>query len=195
MASRFVPMNWCLKDVNDTVPDGVNRTYFLGFNEPNNVHNCNTSPSDSAKAWGQVMRQWPGTKLVSPATAGDGRPWLDAFFEECKSLYGPTGCNISYVAVHDYSCDPPTTMSYLQEINQRYNLPVWMTEFSCGDGAAKRPTKDHIAFMKQIVPLLDAAPYVFRYAWMSCRDNSNNLRGLVSSDGQLTELGQLYNSL
>lgn len=73
-----------------------------------------------------------------------------------------------------------------------------MTEFSCGDGAQHSPTKDHIAFMKAIVPLLDAAPFVARYAWMSARDG-NGLRGLVEvgSDGkpQLTELGQLYNSL
>lgn len=52
---------------------------------------------------------------------------------------------------------------------------------------------DHLAYMKKVFPLLDAAPYVYRYAWMSAR---NSLRGLVSADGQsLTELGSAFNTL
>lgn len=197
-SARFVPMHWCVSSLNDTIPAGTNMTYMMGFNEPNNAHNCNMSPQAIAQAWSAVLKRWPDSLLVSPATAGDGRPWFDAFFAECKTLYGPTGCNITYLAVHDYSCDAPTTMSYLQDVYQRYGYPVWLTEFSCGDGSQGRPTKDHLAYMKAVVPLLDAAPYVYRYSWMSARDKAG-LRGLVAvgSDGKaaLTEVGQLYNSL
>ena len=45
-------------------------------------------------------------------------------------------------------------------------------------------------------PLLDAADFVFRYAWMSARDASGR-RGLVETvDGKarLTELGEVWNS-
>ena len=139
------------------------------------------------------MARWPSSILVSPATAGDGRPWFDAFFQECKTLYGASGCKVSMLAAHDYSCDATTTMAYLQSLHERYSLPIWMTEFSCGDGAAKRPTKDHLAYMKEIVPMLDAAPFVYRYAWMSARGAQ---RGLITSDGTaLTDVGTLYNSL
>ena len=134
---------------------------------------------------------WKDSVLVSPATAGDGTSWFDEFFAECKTLYGPTGCNISYVAVHDYSCTASTTMKYLKSIHDRYGYPVWLTEFSCGDGAAGRPTSDHLKFMKEIVPQLDAADYVYRYAWMSAHSSN---RGLVDA-GKLTELGQVYNTL
>jgi hypothetical protein len=54
--------------------------------------------------------------------------------------------------------------------------------------------------MAEILPLLDAAEFVFRYAWMSARD-SNGLRGLVeqktgeNGQVQLTKLGQLYNAI
>jgi hypothetical protein len=44
--------------------------------------------------------------LVSPATAGNGVPWFDQFFGNCTKLYGKSGCNISYLAAHDYSCNP-----------------------------------------------------------------------------------------
>lgn len=32
-------------------PAYVNQTYFMGFNEPNNLHNCNTEPAKVAQAW------------------------------------------------------------------------------------------------------------------------------------------------
>ena len=117
----------------------------------------------------------------------------------CCWLMGPSGCNISFVVVHDYSCDPNTTMTYLQQVHERYNnLPIWLTEFSCGDGADGKPTSDQVTFMTSIFPLLDAAPYVERYAWMSAHDK-NGKRGLVQpgSGGQdeLTDLGKLFNSL
>lgn len=47
--------------------------------------------------------------------------------------------------------------------------------------------------MKAVIPLLDAAPHVARYSWMSAHDASGR-RGLVAN-GELTELGHLYNAL
>jgi hypothetical protein len=190
-------MHWCFSSLIETIPSYVNTTFMLGFNEPNNQHNCNKSPSLVAAAWATVMSRWPTSQLVSPATAGDGTAFFDAFFAECKKLYGATGCNISHLAVHDYSCDPKSTMAYLDKVHARYGYPVWLTEFSCGDGAQGKPTSAHLAYMKEVIPLLDAAPHVMRYAWMSGRD-SKGLRGLVEDVGgktQLTELGKAYVAL
>ena len=171
----------------------------MGMNEPNNVHNCNTAPAVIAAAWGGIMKQWPNSRLVSPATAGDGRPWFDAFFSNCTALYGARGCNISALAVHDYSCTPATTMAYLQSMHLRYKdadgvpLPIWLTEFSCGDGASNKPEADHLKFMKEIIPMLDAASYVERYAWMSAVSPN---RGLYDrNSGKLTAVGELYNTI
>ncbi len=144
-----------------------------------------------------MLGSWhpPATSLVSPATAGNGIPWLDDFFGNCTLLYGPKGCQVSHVAVHDYSCTPSSTMAYLKSVSERYSLPVWLTEFSCGDGAEKRPMADHLAFMKEILPLLDAAPYVYRYAWMSASsDNRGLVEGTVGGSQTLTPVGELYNT-
>ena len=60
-------------------------------------------------------------------------------------------------------------------------------------------TKDHIKFMKAVLPLLDAADYVMRYSWMAAKDSSG-LRNLVepvssgSTAHRLTELGRIWNS-
>ena len=74
---KFVPMNWCTSKMNQTVPPGVNRTFFMGFNVPNNHHQCDRSPHDVAAAWGTVMEMWPDSKLVSPATSGNGTAWYE----------------------------------------------------------------------------------------------------------------------
>eukprot|EP00037_Helgoeca_nana_P024630 m.262971 g.262971 ORF g.262971 m.262971 type:complete len:347 (+) comp26697_c0_seq1:147-1187(+) len=194
---RFSAMDWCLSGMAVQTPAYVNQTYFMGFNEPNNLHNWNTEPAKVAQAWKTVMSNHPESMLVSPATAGNGLPWFDQFFGNCTALYGGTnGCNISYLAAHDYACDPTTTLSYLETLHTRYGFPVWLTEFSCGDHADGRPTDDHIRFMTKVLPLLDAADFVFRYSWMSARDSSG-LRGLVETvDGktQLTDLGRIWNS-
>jgi hypothetical protein len=195
----FVPMHWCLSSLPLPVPSYVDLSILLGMNEPNNLHNCNTAPEIIAKAWGGIMEKWPNSRLISPATAGDGRPWFDAFFANCTALYGARGCNITGLAVHDYSCTPATTMSYLQAVHERYKdadgkpLPVWLTEFSCGDGASNKPEADHLKFMKGLIPLLDAAPFVERYAWMSAVSAN---RGLFDpTTGKLTAVGELYESL
>lgn len=143
------------------------------------------------------MTKWPGSLLVSPATSGNGGEWLGQFFTACSTLYGPTGCNISFVAVHDYSCHASKTLEYLSQIYNMFKLPVWLTEFSCGDNEQKRPTHDQLGFMKEVLPMLDNASYVYRYAWMSAR---SELRGLVADTGpggqaELTELGQVYTTL
>eukprot|EP00035_Acanthoeca_spectabilis_P025886 m.460306 g.460306 ORF g.460306 m.460306 type:complete len:351 (-) comp21999_c0_seq1:75-1127(-) len=195
---RFTPMDWCLDGMPTPTPPYVNQTYFMGFNEPNNLHNCNTEPAKVAQAWKTVMDSHPNSMLVSPATAGNGLPWFDQFFGNCTALYGGTnGCRISYLAAHDYSCDPNTTLTYLKTLHDRYGFPVWLTEFSCGDGADAKPTDDHIRFMAKILPLLDEADYVFRYAWMSARQSPPELRPLlttVNGKAELTTLGHLYNA-
>lgn len=195
VAPSFVPMFWCLKD-EGAIPSYVNTSFLLGYNEPNDAGQCNTSPKDAAVAWSTRMKLFPNTQFVSPATAGNGIPWLTQFIGNCSSLYGPSGCRLSYIAVHYYSCTPSSTMAYLKSVYDAFKLPVWLTEFSCGDGAEGKPTADQIKFMKEIVPLLEEAPYVYRYAWMAVED-SKGLRDLVTSSSpqQLTELGQLYNSL
>ena len=142
------------------------------------------------------MEAFPTSALVTPVTAGFGVFWFDEFFGNCTALYGPGGCRISALAAHDYDCNPTSTLEYLRFLNLRYALPIWLTEFSCGDGKEDAPMSAQLSFMQLIFPLLDAAPFVARYAWMSAHGAN---RSLVEAgpDGRaaLTPLGELYNSL
>ena len=103
----FVPMHWCLSSLDEPVPAYVDKAYMLGFNEPNNIHNCgaHTNAEAIARAYGRVMADYPKSTLVSPATAGDGRVWFRQFFGNCSAMYGPSGCRISHMAIHHYTCN------------------------------------------------------------------------------------------
>jgi hypothetical protein len=193
-------MNWCLSSIHSDIPSYVDTSkgsLFMGFNEPNNLHNCHTDAAKVAEAWGDVMKRWPESTLVSPATAGNGVQWYTDFFGNCSKLYGKEGCKITYLATHCYSCTPTSTLSYLKELYDKFGYKVWLTEFSCGDHASGKPMSEHLKFMKGVLPLLDAADFVHRYSWMSAHDSSG-LRGLVKEtlDGKpvLTELGEVWNS-
>ena len=194
---RFVGMNWCLSGVEKPIPDDVDKTYWMGFNEPNNLHNCNTDAATVAKAWGRVMELHPApTQLVSPATAGNGVQFYEDFFGNCTQLYGAPGCRISYLATHCYSCTPASTLLYLKRLHDLFGYKVWLTEFSCGDHAEGKSTAEHLKFMREVLPLLDQADYVYRYSWMAAQDSSG-LRGLIEkgedNNTQLTELGHVWN--
>ena len=142
------------------------------------------------------MRDYPRSILVSPATAGDGRPWFRDFFSYCASMYGPSGCNITIMAVHSYTCDAKRMHGYLEAVHSEFHLPIWLTEFACGDHADHQPLERQIAFMKEILPILDASNIVDRYAWMAARQGAADDRGLlVPGKSELTELGRLYNTL
>ena len=204
VAQQFLPQPWCLDDAQAPLPPYVNRSgVLLGFNEPNFPTQCNKSPGEVAAAWGALAARWPPPgALASPAVALNGSAtswWLDQFFAQCSALYGAGGCaGIAYVAVHDYTCDAQATMAYLAAVHARYQLPVVLSEFACGSVKHKRPVAEEAALMRALVPLLEAAPHVARYAWMSARD-PDGLRNLVEAGAgggaQLSELGQLYVSL
>ena len=197
----FVPMHWCLSSINATVPSYVDTTFMLGFNEPNNIHNCGAhgrTPEMLARAWAQIMQQFPTSKLVTPATAGNGIPWFREWFGNCTQLYGASGCNVTHMALHSYTCNATKLLKYLTEVHEEFGLPIWLTEFACGDHTNHKPLAEQLAFMRETLPLLDASPIVFRYAWFAAHTDAsdNDHRSLFQpGKAELSELGLLYTSL
>ena len=81
-------MHWCQSGQDAPLPPGTNSTFVLGYNEPNLSGQCGLAPADAAKAWAVYLKRWGGggSQLVSPATAGNGLPWLDGFIGNCSLL-------------------------------------------------------------------------------------------------------------
>jgi len=195
---NFVPMSWCTSSINATIPAGTNTTFAISINEPNLASQCNKDPAVIAASFAWTFAKFPATtKFVGPALAGNGTVWFDQFLGNCTLMYGASGCRLSFMAAHIYSCTTSSMMNWISWWYGRYNLPIWISEFSCNDGATNRSVADNLKYMTDVLPLLDAHPAVYRYAWMTARDTRGS-RSLVQ-DGpggmSLTVLGQAYNAL
>ena len=208
LGTEFAPLQWnatldgatvTADQLAAKIPAGAK--YLLGFNEPNFKSQANLTPRQAAALWPvleEVARR-KNLQLVSPVLnyCGDcvsdngvtyysPTQWLDAFF----AAY-PTA-RVDYIAVHTYVCQENYLRDKVAEL-KKYNRPLWLTEFSCGD-------MDHSAitaavqqkYLTDAVNYLENDPAIFRYSWFSGRNNEIPNINLLGNDGQLTALGQLY---
>jgi hypothetical protein len=153
-------MIWGEKSVNQTPFVAAGTTHLLGFNEPNSAGQSNLSPARAAALWPAVVAtaRTAGLSLVSPAPAGNGVAWLDAFFAACG------GClaGIDAIAQHTYACSADALRSDLG-LYVKYGKPIWVTEFNCGDGSRNASAPEHRAYMEAALPILDADPHIERW--------------------------------
>ena len=100
---------------------------------------------------------------------------------------------------HAYFCDVDELHSFLSGLHSRFGLPIWLTEFHCGNrpgpGRPNHTAADHLRYMKAALPLLDSLAWVERYAWMSVDSRFVPACRLEDEEGRLTELGRAYISL
>ncbi|GAA4032870.1 hypothetical protein GCM10022212_34900 [Actimicrobium antarcticum] len=199
----FVPMAWggtpTVVQLNQQIPQGAK--YLLGFNEPNFISQANKTPTQAAALW-PVLESVARTRdlqIGSPSVNYSGDPvseggvtfsdpvaYLDAFLAACA------GCKIDFIPVHWYACDVPALKAYVDRF-RKYNKPIWITEFACGDRPHEQITVDvQRAYMTAAVKYLESEPAVARYAWFSGRNNAVPNANLLGADGELTELGDLY---
>jgi hypothetical protein len=191
---EFVPMIWDEAHFNraPNIPSGTKT--LLGFNEPNFFSQANLSAAQAASYWPQLqdIARARAMKIASPAlnycgpaaSCWDTNPftYFDKFFAAC------TGCQVDYLAVHWYACDVAALRSYISDM-KRYNKPIWLTEFACGDGADRSLAKQK-QYMRDAVAYLEAEPAVMKYSWFADANAIPNV-ALVNGSG-LTELGTQY---
>lgn len=198
---EFVPMLWGTKSVLNPQPVFVTSatTAVLGFNEPNHVRQSNILPHEAAQLWPKVeaiAKGAGGLRIGSPAAApcggtseqclGDYIAWFDQFFGNC------TGCKVDFLATHYYGCSTTGMRTFLESL-YKYKLPLWLTEFNCSLNAT---AAQNLAYMKEVLPILDANPLVERYAWFDGRNvkspGATLIAGAVGQPGMLTDLGRQY---
>lgn len=160
-ADIHVPMVWGYGSYFSNYYIYDHTEYLLGFNEPNHHGQSNITPQEAASYWKEVEKLADGRLIVSPAAApcgtgcnGNTTKWFDEFFGNCID------CRIDFLATHAYFCSANKTMEFLEGLYKRYNMLIWLTEFSCP--YVNKPERE-LKYMKEVLPLLEAAPYVFRY--------------------------------
>lgn len=196
----FEPMAWGDSfDADQASGDILDESRFLlGFNEPNFFEQANLSAAQAAQLWPRLEQVAANHDLglVSPAVnfCGDDQvktgpchdtnpvDYLTDFFAACQ------GCQIDHVAVHWYNCDGDSLQWYLGEF-KRFGRPIWLTEFACAYGGDTSPAGQE-RYLREAVPILEADPDVYRYAWFSGSPIPE--AQLLTEQGALTVLGEVY---
>jgi hypothetical protein len=90
-------------------------------------------------------------------------------------------------------------MRRINGMHSHYGRKVWITEFAIlGVWNHPVPRVQQDAYMKEVLPLLDASAAVFRYAWFTSRNTPNEMNGgsnllpYGSADMTPTSTGKIY---
>ncbi|KLT38582.1 hypothetical protein CC85DRAFT_225877, partial [Cutaneotrichosporon oleaginosum] len=163
--------------------------YVLGFNEPD----CASGESASMSVGDSV---WAWNKYIAPLAQGNSRLISPAMCAQLhESFLKPFSDQIStpfdIVAVHIYKPDIAQLKAVLDYFWNKYNKPMWVTEWGCvHDQNGFQPCWDqgqNAQFMRDAVRTFQADSRVYAYA--PCNVHPN---WVVSSGGKLTELGRVY---
>jgi hypothetical protein len=200
--AEFISMFWGKGNVTDAniayvkkMKDSGRIKYVLGFNEPDLADQSNMSVDEALALWPKL--ESIGLPLGSPAAAWPTVTWIYEFLDKAKAQKR----RVDFICVHMYvGLDDVHFVGVLKDLHDKYNLPIWITEFATVDDAAKtveanRYTPEQVlAFMQRLLPQLEDLPYVQRYSWFSSSLNSSRLwpSALVAADGSLTTLGKWY---
>lgn len=202
----FIPMVWGKGSLNfserittlQNLPENYDKV-LLGFNEPDHKNQSNMSVDKAIELWPQLESF--GLRLGSPATAKNPlnkNSWLEQFMKKVKTL----NLRVDFICIHWYA--PPNPASLLRLVDgvwEKWNKPIWITEFAVADWKAQTMTKytheEVQNFMKTIIPELEKRNYVERYTWKTrnTTDKYMATSALFNNDGSLTQLGNLYKSL
>ena len=201
----FCPMCWNGNYSTDKIRAFVaahpNTKYLLAFNEPNLTDQANMTPSKAAELWPSVvdLAKELNLKLVSPAMnygtlAGYSDPikWLDEFFAQPNVDIN----DIYAISIHCYMSSASAVQGYVEKF-EKYNKPIWMTEFCAWDPVPGSVTTQ-MDYMCAVLNYLEANPEVERYAWFIPRSgnkvDSPPYMQLLTHDypADLTDLGKMY---
>jgi hypothetical protein len=179
--------------------------YLLVLNEPNLTSQSNLTPQQAAALWPgfEAIAAATGVKIVGPqitwgtmANYADPVTWMDAFIAAYQAANAGRNPQIDYLAFHWYDYGLGAQLDRLK----KYGKPFWITEFanwhSQNDGAQIDTLAKQEAQMTDMVATCESRSDVFRYAWFTGRlGNDVHFTSLLSTAGQLTDLGKLYLSL
>jgi RNA polymerase sigma factor (sigma-70 family) len=195
---EFVPMVWGTANVDaDVAKAKANGKVLLGFNEPDLKEQSNMSPEQVLDLWPKL--QASGLRLGSPSVAYGGDTaggWLDRFMAGAKQR----GYRVDFIALHwyggDFGPDAPNQLKrYLQNVYNRYKLPIWLTEYALMrfEGGTVYPSvEQQVSFVKNSTVMLEGLAFVERYAWFILYSSKAGDTGLYSNGTTPTGVGAAY---
>lgn len=224
--AEFVPMLHGAADVNPEkiekiktgYEDGTFR-YLLAFNEPDGDISGGGNPCSVETA----LNLWPmleeiGIPLSSPAVTNPFQPngrwneWFDDFMTGAKQR----GYRVDFIAIHFYQDfsqkDAHATLrKQLIQIYEKYQLPIWITEFGCIDISAWDETNElgynpactlsaAKSYTENVTKMLESLGFIERYSWFvdnftqhgAARPKEAAYTPLFNDDDTISETGKIY---
>ena len=143
-----------------------------------------------------------------------GERWWAPWQGNCTALHG--SCEFDYGCTHNYFQPAPCrddvswwacvgngddgTEHLEQELEawyERTGKPIWISEFACNPWAERACNASlHARLMEQVVPVLEASPRVFRYAWFAAYEAASMPGNALNREtwSQLSEVSCPNNS-
>ncbi|KAI0189684.1 glycosyl hydrolase catalytic core-domain-containing protein [Astrocystis sublimbata] len=172
-------------------------TLVLSFNEPdgccwscgNSCMNVSSAVSAYRTYINPLPSTYPGLSLGAPAVTngegpGVGLDWLRQFMAACST------CTVDFIPLHFYGSvlEPGAFKTYVSSAWKMFGRPIWVTEFGTTSGTEEKV----LAWLGEVLPWLDAQPYVERYAYFM--DNDRGVPYLLTPAHALTSIGKLYST-
>ncbi|MES1161294.1 MAG: glycosyl hydrolase, partial [Bacteroidota bacterium] len=199
---EFVSMFWGAGNVTDANISAIQQLktqgkvkYVLGFNEPDRGDQSNMTVSQALALWPKL--ESIGLPLGSPAASWPTAQWIYDFLDSAIAEKK----RVDFICVHMYvGTDDNSFVQVLQQLYDKYHLPIWITEFATADWNAATmqanayKASDALGFMQRLLPKLEGLSFVQRYSWFSGSPTSAALwpSALVDANGNLTTLGAWY---
>jgi hypothetical protein len=199
-----VPCVWGEYLVDQAIQIGIggNSPYVLGFNEPDREDQANLTPLEAAPLWHTLTEAHTERLFASPAIV-ESDTWLTDFRTEYIGMYGEPP-RMDVIDIHCYADDPVSDLARVDYALARASdwaiNEVWVSEFQYGhrqeQGAADR--------LVEFFDGLESRLPVTKIFWFSVHIPSPLppwypsdwlAPNLIDTDGELTELGQVYSSL
>jgi hypothetical protein len=200
---EFVPMIWGRTGVEmqSKIPELLKQQgskELLGFNEPDNSEQAKLTVEQALDLWPGLMKI--GLPLGSPGCVHSDKEWMQAFMKGVAEK----NLRVDFITVHSYGgLSVDELMKQLSSVHEKFQRPLWLTEFAVGDWEAKTRADNRyhpeqiVSFMEQALPRLDQCAFVERYAWFPAKPDDCALGpcALFNEDGSLTRVGETYRSV
>jgi len=204
---EFVPMSWSGGDgfsglaACRTAGQNMAFNHHLAFNEPDLEDQSNMTVEKALEVYPQLLAS--GLRLGSPAVANvnysltkgefNEGAWIVEFMDSCMAR----GYRVDFIAVHDYIRRSPSQyVTRFQALADRYNLPVWVTEYNYGNpniGSAVLEDSVELVKIKAINQKFDETDFIERYSMFYFQPSQGQLTIFETrSPIVLNDLGEYY---
>ena len=185
----FCPMLWGDKSVSSFRKNVLNNLdgrnnqgkCVMGMNEVNQRGQADMSVSHACSLMREniLPLKRHGWYIVSPVTtnAPSGQTWMDHFRSNCGDVWEA----IDAVAVHYYDTSINKFKNYVTEWYNRYDKPIWVTEYACQNfnGGSQCSDSKAYHFHTTMASWFDEQDFVEAYSPFGVMQN---MQGVASSN-------------